>query len=1023
MILRKLPVVFGIVLLVAVVLTTYAVNQPGAPIRGPDQDFTLAAASATAAGVIPLPPGESGSISPPLYRASCTLARTDGTAAYYWDSWVLGDGLATMMNPADCGSTPTYPFEIIAVDLTLYDFGVNWPVTIDVAIYEAIPDPVGDDTCWYLGQELCRQSAVCDQATFAYPTVGAVDFVDPCCVYGPFFVSMEYVSGTTPLPSFMWDGQITDTCFAWQNTGGVWVEQKEHHGPGGPGYNLIWVHGETESPNCGPETCNWEPGDPHKMHYPQLPDTMGWDVNATFPIQLADDWECSETGWVQDIHFWGSWRENQVGEILQFNITVYNDIPAEQSETGYSMPGGAIWFGEFPGLDVTQYDPETLEGWFDPLTGEIIPSSIYSYWQYDICLDETMQFWQDSGVIYWVSIQAIVTEPALFQWGWKSTEFHWNDDAVWDDTGGQDWRELYEPGTGGTWDTLVGSYGIVLDNGGWLYDWIGENYYGEGWYYYEWYNWWNMWFYDHPYDSTRYKTGWLDLLYINPWEEGPFFAEIAINWSTDAWSWEQPPDDSIPPMPWDNEDLYIGRQIIYATDEPVSGLTLEYEIPDYNPEWVSIDVRGYNFISEGVLYHSCRPKYPEISLDLAFVITGEAPPPPEGACCDSAGNCFIMVESECDAIGGLFEGAGTTCDPNPCDTCDFQFPGDFDDNGTINVNDLVDLVSYLYQGGAAPLNPANADPNGDCCIDWRDVKILVDSLFGPGATLADCTCRNPQVCIEPPPDHTVGSVYHNTDGYVPNMGPPYGTNWHELYPEYCTYWDMVGWEDNGDGLLSFCDTIYLARLPADTIREHVIKVMPTLTLLGPTGGEIFVDLISPDNPFMDPSMDYWGSFWHEVYPNYCRKYQIVWLTDIFNGTVNMGDEIMLQALNGPDSGTTYNYPVTNIETDMITEKLSCCRYRGDINHDGAMGGVPLIDDLVYLTTFMFQSGPCGSMCDDNPAPGCNSGEIGTLSETDVNGDGNPMPLIDDLVWLTTYMFQNGPEPVGWINYTTPACVD
>ena len=53
----------------------------------------------------------------------------------------------------------------------------------------------------------------------------------------------------------------------------------------------------------------WRPGDRHKMHFPQLPDESGWDVRATRPVVLGDDWRCSETGWVKDIHFWGSWQK------------------------------------------------------------------------------------------------------------------------------------------------------------------------------------------------------------------------------------------------------------------------------------------------------------------------------------------------------------------------------------------------------------------------------------------------------------------------------------------------------------------------------------------------------------------------------------------------------------------------------------------------------------------------------------------------------------------------------------------
>ena len=44
---------------------------------------------------------------------------------------------------------------------------------------------------------------------------------------------------------------------------------------------------------CAPPTgvlADWTAGeDDHKMHYPQLADESGWDVNATFPYFLADD--------------------------------------------------------------------------------------------------------------------------------------------------------------------------------------------------------------------------------------------------------------------------------------------------------------------------------------------------------------------------------------------------------------------------------------------------------------------------------------------------------------------------------------------------------------------------------------------------------------------------------------------------------------------------------------------------------------------------------------------------------------
>lgn len=68
-----------------------------------------------------------------------------------------------------------------------------------------------------------------------------------------------------------------------------------------------------------------------------------------------------------------------------------------------------------------------------------------------------------------------------------------------------------------------------------------------------------------------------------------------------------------------------------------------------------------------------------------------------------------------------------------------------------------------------------------------------------------------------------------------------------------------------------------------------------------------------------------------------------------------------------------------------------CMIRGDINHDQAG---PDIADLVYLVTYMFQSGP--------PPP--------WMGEANVDGNGSG-PDIADLVYLVTYMFQGGEAPV------------
>jgi len=197
-----------------------------------------------------------------------------------------------------------------------------------------------------------------------------------------------------------------------------------------------------------PVVADWTPDDGHKMHFPQLPDEAGWDVNATQPLVLADDWMCSETGWVKDIHFWGSWMHGNTGQIIQFVLSIHADIPDPDGPGPlFSMPGPTLWEQEIP-IDrviVQPIDPPTAEGWYDPSTGLFIVGDHQAYFQYNVFLPEEMWFYQEQGTIYWLNISAIVADPSVTQWGWKSTLNHWNDDAVWALWGGLVWDDMYEP--------------------------------------------------------------------------------------------------------------------------------------------------------------------------------------------------------------------------------------------------------------------------------------------------------------------------------------------------------------------------------------------------------------------------------------------------------------------------------------------------------------------------------------------------------------------------------------------------
>ncbi len=142
--------------------------------------------------------------------------------------------------------------------------------------------------------------------------------------------------------------------------------------------------------------------------------------------------------------------------------------------------------------------------------------------------------------------------------------------------------------------------GIVVSGGGTGFD--------EGhWYTYP-SNWINQWFYDHPLDMTRGKIVHIEFDWTAMDPQCTSDITVALNWSTPAYS-NLGMGNTEPPMPGCDEASYIMRETfvdfcgVQATAQHV---IWDYVITDYNPEWVSIDVMGCNFvITNGIIIHEC----------------------------------------------------------------------------------------------------------------------------------------------------------------------------------------------------------------------------------------------------------------------------------------------------------------------------------------------------------------------------------------------------------------------------------
>lgn len=86
-----------------------------------------------------------------------------------------------------------------------------------------------------------------------------------------------------------------------------------------------------------------------------------------------------------------------------------------------------------------------------------------------------------------------------------------------------------------------------------------------------------------------------------------------------------------------------------------------------------------------------------------------------GACCIGT-SCTDVNVATCDLAGGVYE-TGGSCSSNPCAG---DCPFDVDDSGTVDFNDLVEM---LASWGNCPGCPADADGDGD--VDFDDLVGLL----------------------------------------------------------------------------------------------------------------------------------------------------------------------------------------------------------------------------------------------------------------------------------------------------------
>jgi hypothetical protein len=174
---------------------------------------------------------------------------------------------------------------------------------------------------------------------------------------------------------------------------------------------------------------------------------------------LTDDWACSESGYVDDIHVWFAWEDDQVGQIDEISIAI---MPDNSGAPG-GGPGNVLWYGHIPlsmpTFTISPYGSGD-QGWYDPyFLMRVEPNDHRSIYQLDLeGIDAFMQnyedqraFYQEAGTTYWLGI--ILESASGGSMGWVTSQQHFGGNAHnMYFLGGPTWRSMTDPVTGGALD-------------------------------------------------------------------------------------------------------------------------------------------------------------------------------------------------------------------------------------------------------------------------------------------------------------------------------------------------------------------------------------------------------------------------------------------------------------------------------------------------------------------------------------------------------------------------------------------
>ena len=252
----------------------------------------------------------------------------------------------------------------------------------------------------------------------------------------------------------------------------------------------------------------------------------------------------------------------------------------------------------------------------------------------------------------------------------------------------------------------------------------------------QWYSyptgWHSQWFNNAPYDAGRKSVIQLRLS-VEPLDQAlPCRITIGYGWPTPQW---YALSSTTPPLPGSaSEGTYIQRHTAFQGYLPAGAkpITVEdtYEIRKCNPQWLSVEVQGENFvITDGWIKHQSMPR---TASDVMLLQEQTQ------ACCLPKGECVDADPQTCRLRGGEPQGPGTKC------------LGDKNNNKIDDACEEQPKQCQPTQDGQG-CEKVTCPNTSDTCVP---TKIRIDrNSKPPKYTVLSCACLSANLChlaFDPP---------------------------------------------------------------------------------------------------------------------------------------------------------------------------------------------------------------------------------------------------------------------------------